>query len=452
MTRGIGLLVSFPEKDEAELIVESEIGGYQPFSEVYNSANWGSGQVRVALLSFGSNTFDYIAIARRGNRVVTNKYRVDYSSIVNLQEISIDEIQLGLEKSLQNHFIRARDSDGLVPKATWSSVVQLLKKIRPNQATEIDRLLSLAKFSGFHFSSQYAEILALEREAIGISLDIFSGNNKLRETVLSEWAPNESSVTQINEERLEALLQPESSTHLSFLSGISTYHQSEESALQHDLMNWPEMTATHNIGYSIFQQGERRLELIYANRNALEATLGVDLIYFNKSYEQFVLVQYKAMREEGDVARYRPDAQLTKQLDQMNTFNQSQKRSTEIESDSQYRLNSDGFFFKLVPKATLRPATGELIKGMYLPLEYMNFLVGPRGPKGSNGGSNITFRNAPRYLTNSQFSSSVNSGWFGTRGTQTEVVKSLIKQFYETGSAVVLAIENLNPSPKNAKG
>lgn len=442
MAINTGLLISFSRDEEPDLIVESEAGGYQPFSEVYNSSNWDSGPVAIALISFGGETFDYIAIAKRGNRVVTAKYRIDFSSLVNLNSISIELIESKLEQKLRSFFLRARRTEGKISPATWLKVLNLIKVERPALASEIDRVIRLARFAGFQFNGKYAEVLALEREAIGISLDIFSGNNQLREAVLSEWVPENDSITSINETNLTANINAPNSDQLSFLSGIPTYHLVEENALQHDLMNWPDMSTKHSVGYSIFRQGERRLELIYANRNALEKTLGVDLIYFNSAFEQFVLVQYKAMRTEGDFAVYRPDPQLIEELARMNSFNKKFRRSAPISSNAQYRLNSDGFFLKLVPKATLRPATGELIKGMYLPLEYANFLVSDSGPKGPKKGSVITFKNAPRYLTNSQFSSGVNQGWLGSSGTQTEVLKMLIKQYYETGRAVVVAFEN----------
>jgi hypothetical protein len=52
-----------------------------------------------------------------------------------------------------------------------------------------------------------------------------------------------------------------------------------------------------------------RLTVVMANRTALEAQTGADLIYFNEQYGAFVFVQYKAMRKEGDesVFRWRTD-------------------------------------------------------------------------------------------------------------------------------------------------
>ena len=75
-----------------------------------------------------------------------------------------------------------------------------------------------------------------------------------------------------------------------------------------------------------------------------------------------------------------------------------------IRSHEDYRINDDGFLLKFVPASDLQPVSRELIKGMYVPREYMHFLLGPNGPKGPRGGPRITFDDVPRYLTNSEFS------------------------------------------------
>lgn len=97
---------------------------------------------------------------------------------------------------------------------------------------------------------------------------------------------------------------------------------------------------------------------------------------------------------------------------------------------------------KFVPSTGLMPASGELIKGMYIPREYLHFLLGNNGPKGPMGGSQITFENAPRYLTNSQFAESIHAGWIGTRGVQSKALGDILRQFYESGRAILFAYES----------
>lgn len=219
----------------------------------------------------------------------------------------------------------------------------------------------------------------------------------------------------------------------------------EESAIQHDSFNFPDADIQeHKAGVAIFRQGERKLEIHYANRNSLEANLGVDLIYYNEFYNAFILIQYKIMQQEGDIHIYRPDNQMKEELQRMNSFQNIFKSDDDsLSSDLSYRLNSDGFFFKLVPNKGLSPASGELIKGMYIPREYMNFLVGPSGPKGSRGGQTITFANSPRYLTNSTFSSLAYEGLVGTNEIASSKISQRIRNFYyNKGRTIVFARES----------
>ena len=283
-----------------------------------------------------------------------------------------------------------------------------------------------------------------EREALGAALDIFSGSNILRKKVLKSWAPRLEDVQDYDEDNLVShLITPEKGTS-SFLSGIPSRHIQEESAIQHDLFHWENKKASfHEMGVSIFEQGSRILEVVYANKNPLERTLGVDLIYYNQAYHSFVLVQYKLMKDKNDKEGfyYRPDTQLEKEIARMDEFVEKFSSDKKINCHDQYRLNSDGFLFKLVPNRGLQAGSEKLISGMYVTREYMEFLLSPNGPRGEQGGRLISFANSPRYLTNTEFSKSVNRGWIGSNCTQSDVLANLIKTFLETGRAVVVAVE-----------
>ncbi|WP_324727103.1 hypothetical protein [Pseudomonas chlororaphis] len=449
--RTTGLLLHFDEERRGYLIQDNVEGGYGTFSDALSLPDWPLGQLNIALLSFSDETIDYISLAKKGKRVVTSKNRIDFSGLVNLEAISIQAIEARLSNKLQRYFTKASQGNGgVIPPTTWTALVDAIKAERPNLVEEIDRLLSLQRYSGYHLHGEAAELFLQEREALGIALDIFSGNNQLRNQVLSEWAPYDDTVAEVNEEQETAILANLEPGRSSFMKGISQRYLLEEAALQHDLFNWPGMTPLHESGVSIFEQGARKLEVHYANRNALEHTLGVDLIYYSEAFQLFVLVQYKLMREEADSISYRPDSQLVTELARMDAVNTSIQSSERIQSHQEFRLNDDGFLLKLVPATGLKPASGELIKGMYVTREYMNFLIGPNGPKGSKGGSQITFSNSPRYLTNSQFSESVHAGWIGTRGVKSDALATVLRQFYESGRAVLVAYEIDSRHPQSS--
>jgi hypothetical protein len=443
-----GLLIYFDESRRLDLIQERIEGSYEPFSDALSVPDWGLGQLNIALLCFSESTIDYISLAKKGKRVVTSKNRVEFSGMINLHAVSISAIESRLNGRMRTYLVRASQGVGrIIPEATWSAILTAIKAERPALIDEINRILSLSRFSGFRLKGEAADILLQEREALGISLDIFSGNNQLRNHVLSEWAPHEDTVTNINEVEATATLVNPGVGRSSFLKGLQQRYIQEESAIQHDLFNWPGMTTLHEAGVSVFEQGNRRLEVHYANRNSLEHTIGVDLIYYHEAFELFVLVQYKLMKEEGDLVLYRPDPQIADELARMDQIYNSSRGALPIQRHEEYRLSDDGFMLKFVPRKGLSPASGELIKGMYIPREYMHFLLGPKGPKGPLGGTQITFAGAPRYLTNSQFAASIHAGWIGTRGVQTQTLKSIVQQFYESGRALLVAYETCAITP-----
>jgi hypothetical protein len=444
--KSTGIIVYFDEGRRRDLIQERARGNYEAFTDALSVPDWLLRQRNIALLSFSDSTIDYISIAERGKQVVTSKYRIEFSGMLNLSAIPISLLETKLNEKIRGYFIKAsQGAGGLIPATTWEALITAIKAARPSMAQEIDRLLSLRRYSGFYLSGHAADIFLQERDALGVSLDIFSGSNKLRNQVLSEWAPFEGSIVDVDDIQSTAKFSNLETGRSSFLKGVPQRYLQEESAIQHDLFSWPGGTPQHEAGVSVFKQGNRRLEVIYANRNALERTLGVDLIYYSEPYEMFVLVQYKLMSNEDGLMIYRPDSQLSAELARMDEFYRSIRRDTPIQSHQEYRLNDDGFMLKFIPNKGLTPASGELIKGMYVSREYMHFLMGPNGPKGSKGGVNITFDEAPRYLTNSQFTSSVQAGWIGARGVQSQTVKKLIRQYYETGRAILFSQETKIP-------
>lgn len=440
-TKKTGFLVHFDEDRKKQILGDLNSNIPSPFTDALSIRDWEIGKISVALIGFSEKTIDYICLAKRGKTVVTAKQRIEFSSFVSLDSVQVSNVEQHLGSEVKRYFIKAASGiGGSFPAATWAALVDTLKKLRPHLATEIDRVLALQHLSGVTLVGAAAEIATQEREALGIALDIFSGGSSLRSEVLSQWSPREDAVNLHKDGETGTLgSAPQGSA---FMDGIPARYLQEESALQHDLFNWPGMTPTHNLGTSVFEQGARRLEVVYANRNALEKTLGVDLIYYNSEFEMFALVQYKLMREENGEMTYRPDKNINEELARMDSIYQSTRDTTPIQKHAHFRLNDDGFFFKFVPNRGIHAANGELIKGMYCTREYVNFLLSAQGPRGPNGGMKISFKDAPRYLTNSQFTDSIHSGWLGSRGIQTQAIFSMVREFYETGRAIVFARES----------
>jgi len=441
MPTNSGLLIFFDE-DQRRALLKSRSDGLQRFSDALSVPDWKLRALEIGVLAFSASSIDCVALLKKGKRVVTAKARVEFSDLVPLIPIPIKQIEALLNEDISPYFIKtSKGSGGILPDKTWTRVIEVIKELRPESVEEIDRLLSLRAYSGYQLRGGISELLIQEREALGAALDIFGGSNQLREKVLQSWAPPADVIGEADEETMEATFVDGPNSQFSFLSHIPKQYLNEESALQHDLFNWPRGQPIHIAGKSVFTQGRRRLEVFYANHNPLEKTLGVDLIYYNAEYELFALVQYKIMRKEGDVFVYRPDKYLESELKRMDSFFEQFALESEMQCHRDFRLNPDGFLVKLVPDEGLKPASGELIQGMYLTREYVKFLLGPNGPRGDRNGRLITLTSAPRQMSNSDFTHQVRKGWLGLRGIQTSAVKLLIEEYYKTGRAVFVAYE-----------
>jgi len=293
MPKPQGLIIFFDESQRRYLLSEESEGIFKSFSDTLSVPDWNLKKLGLALLSFSTSTVDYLALVSKGRHVATAKYRVEFSNILDLQSINIEHVSQKIDANLKQYFVKSSQGiGGKIPNKTWLQTLEVLKEIRPDLAYDIDRLNMLLEMSNYRIKGATSEILLQEREALGISLDIFSGSNKLRNEVVGSWAPRKEQLTEINEKSLEAKLKISEAGYSNFLSGIDSRHMQEESTLQHDLFSWEGQTPLHEAGISVFTQGQRKLEVIYANRNALEKTLGVDLIYYNNQYNAFILVQY----------------------------------------------------------------------------------------------------------------------------------------------------------------
>lgn len=446
-----GFIFHLNEAERAEKVQRKINRDNGTFSEALSISELEPTKRYIALISFSGERLDYIGILRRGNFVVTGKYRVEFYELLSLDSLPISSFQKDLEQSLREKIILSSSgSGGQIPIQAWDACLAQLKSLRPYLAQKIDHIINLAQLSGQEYKGRAKEILLLQRDAIGAALDIFSGANILRKEVLNSWAPSQKGISQIE------ITQPESHTldDKNFLLNISHRHQNEEKAVQHDLFNWPSSITSHFNGISTFSQGDRNLSLVYANRNPLEKTLGVDLIYYNARYGLFAMVQYKLMKEKkttkhkGDTDddkpefSYRPDQQFTKQLMQMNDFANRFRKDESLQSPEEYRLNNDGFFFKMVVNKPFKIGSDQLSEGMYIPREYMNFLMESGSIIGPKGGKYFTLENVGRYLSNSDFVAAINKGWLGTSGTSTAKIQEIIEYYLETGKGLIIAQEN----------
>lgn len=444
-----GVIINFDEASRNALLRgKAEIPGFS-FSDTLSVPDLKIKKRHIALLSFSEGQIDYMCIITRKNRVVTAKYRVEFTNLLSLQGIKISEIEETIRSNVRQYFISSSSGlGGVVPEVTWRDLLVTIKTLRPELISDIERVETQVKLSGFLVKGGRAKLLMQEREAFASALDIFSGTNELRKEVFDSWTLHREEIATIDNDGETLELNSSHEGGGSFLDGISPTYFSEESALQHDLINWPEEFIQHVTGKTTFGRGDRRLDVIYANRNVLEKTLGVDLIYYKSSFDLFALVQYKLMSSDSidnsTEIYYRPDKQFDIELERMNNIVSHFTIPKELNSHEDFRLSNDGFFFKFIPNTGFRVGSHELMPGIYIAREYANFLVGESGPRGKRGGKRISKANSPRHLSNTEFAMAINRGWIGTNGANSDLMKSVITDYFKGENALMVALESGN--------
>jgi hypothetical protein len=182
--------------------------------------------------------------------------------------------------------------------------------------------------------------------------------------------------------------------------------------------------------------------VINVNRMAAETTLGVDLVYYHETYDAFVMVQYKRMHTEKvdglDRAVYRPDANHAGQVESMRRIGVAEPGGDPL----RYRLNHGACYFKLCNPRAFDPYPTELLKGMYLPLEFFEALRLSGSVDGLRGGAAFSYENVHRRLSNTLFIDLVQHSWVGSSGEISERLRSAVEYMVSEGRSVILALEH----------
>ena len=371
----------------------------------------------------------HIGLGRRGVRAGTGLSRLNIDKAEKLPApISVRKLLNRLPKRNAPSVRKRFQSGGLLTAKGFHAVIESVRQLSSQASTLLERF-SQARIERIQrFSAKARSNLAQQKEALLTALSIAG----LSRDPIQEWAPPDG-------------------TPVSFLDGLPNVRLREDPMVINDLQNLPgfDVIKTYPYGAAVFESEEtsERLTVILANRLPLEEQTGTDLIYFNETYQSFVMVQYKAMeredRRDGPAqAVYRlPDAQLRKEIDRMNTVLGALKACAPNTDIDGFRLAENPFFLKLCPRLVFNPDDVGLVPGMYLPLDYWKLLENDPGIKGPKGGLRITYENAKRHLDNTSFTTVVSKAWVGTTPSQSQVLQDVIRATLETGKAVAIAIK-----------
>lgn len=381
----------------------------------------------------GDGKIIHIALGRRGNKAGTGLRVLNFDKAEKLATpIAVHRIIDTLP--IKNRALAKKrfESGGLLTEKGFAAVIEAIRKIAPHSSGLLDRYSSArAERIGRLSSRAREESLAYQKEAVLTALSIAD----ISRESLQEWVPANG-------------------TPISFLDGLPSARLREDQMVMNDLTKIPGLDlvsdGVHITGQAVFQSDTERLTVVLANRLSLEEQTGTDLIYFNETFQSFVMVQYKAMEceDDGDGNRnagFRlPNTQLIEEIARMEKLLATLKACTANADRDGFRLIENPFFLKLCPRIVFNPDDVGLVPGMYLPLDYWKFLEKYPGIRGPRGGRRITYENVGRHFHNTAFATLVAKAWVGTTPSQSSVLKDAIRQTLETGKAVAIAVK-----PKN---
>jgi hypothetical protein len=425
MTRRHGLWLTFREGHEADSI-ERAIQENGTFTVAVPSAVKPR-IAEVAVVSMTGRSADYLGIARAGARIATGQKRVAIVHLIDLRDLPINDLRAALPKSFSTRDFCGDRVTRPSPRL-WEELLQAISETRSDVASQLPRLRKLVFELERGSLRREGGLEVFERDAVASSIQIFGGT-KLRKRVLQSAEPADDD-------------HP-----ASFLARLKHVSLREDPQVIHDAATFPGMDlAKRYVVGAVQLENERgeRLTILNCNRQPLERTLGVDLVYYAHSYDSFVMVQYKRMTKQSrDVMAYRPsmdknyDQELTRMAEVEKMLAANSAGSCERLSD--FRLSAQPLFFKLCESKAKAALDEGMVSGMYVPLPLWQQFMNSVDAQGKRGGVSIGWDNAPRHFSNSEFTSLLRRGWIGSSGLQSKLLSEIIEAVLSSDHMLVLA-------------
>jgi hypothetical protein len=380
----------------------------------------------IALLSLSPGFLTHVSRAKRGRNSATRRRRLNLIRTVALDApVPIEELLGLLPVALRDRLRSVFKDGGLITSKQWSIVQDILVNAFDEVRQAIERVVPYRERVIDEMSATERETMALEHEAVAAALRLAGFDEVERETTLA-WNPSRRART------------------ASFLDGLNAVPLREDTMIQNDMQVVPgfDRLDQTKFGAVRFENDSTRLILLHANHQRLEETLGVDLIYYNHSFHSFVCVQYKAMEQEHSGAVFRfPKDDLTKEIARMDSALSLLGAIARIVEPHGFRLNENPFFLKFCPRVAFEPDKPELIRGMYLPIDYWRILEQHPTTLGPRQGRQLTFDNAERHLDNTGFIYLVSKGWIGSNTAQSTVLGDIVNAILSGQRSVTLAVK-----------
>jgi len=427
-----GLWISIDSDSVA--IVEDVINENNRFTAVVSAGDIRPKIAELCLVSLAGESADYLGISQAGQRVATGLKRVAVSRCIHLGGINIVELKSFMSSRFASKLNSFSNNTQRIPPGLWKDMLNAIVSLRPQINNSVVSLRKLVEEYNEPHHRRAGGLEIFDRDAVASALQIWGGT-KYRKRVLR-------SATAAAHDRAP------------FLSRLTDVSLREDPQIIHDSATFPgmEVARRSQVGAveMVNERGER-LTIMNCNRQPLEQTLGVDLIYYNHLYESFILIQYKRMVEEakGKVC-YRPDndANYNDELKRMQTINEliATPATQTSRTVGAFRLSMFPFYIKLCESKAKAALDEGMVSGMYLPIDLWQRFVDSPQAKGKRGGIAIGWHNCPRHFNNGDFTALLRAGWIGSAEGQTKILGDLIETILSGRHMLIIGATAAHPT------
>ena len=363
-----------------------------------------------------------VAYVKQKSPVTTRRRRVRLEPFYILEApIDLNSISKGLDHYVTKAFKEAIFTDAISPKLYTDRSSQLILNALSQASREIEHLLGKLYRNLAPIPGPDGKRLREERDTVGIAMDLAGISRRGRP--LSD----PSDVIRVGE--------PFGALRLRSSSIVN-----EDDLIAYDLSRFDVYSTVRPLSpaaYIVEDQGIR-LTVINVNRKELERVHGVDLVYYDEITDQATAVQYKRLKYELIVGRqgeskwvFRRNEELERQLQLMDY---PSRPSPVCLGD--WRISPCPTYFKFIKDNIFDPDDAGLLKGMYVPSDYLALGIKDGSfNTGVKGGFEITYTNT-RYLSRSVFVELVRKGWIGTSRTDKSDLGKVVAELAESHEVV----------------
>ena len=422
-----GLWLAASTEDSAEKWLASIERGAQ-FTTVVTASEIQPKAAEFCLVSLSGNTVDYLGVSRAGPLIATDQKRIAVSRLTELNHVSLESIEKTLSPSLKSHFTLPAHGPSRISTGLWAAILAALRTAVPAAGDAIGELSKHVTELNLLRRRRSGGLEVFERDAVASAVQFWGGTD-YRKKLLRTAAP-------------EAAISP-----APFLARLGGVPLREDAQIFHDASTFPGLQVARRdvVGaVELYNERGERLTILHCNRQPLEETLGVDLIYYNHVFDSFILVQYKRMTgsgKQGPVYRPAGDSNYESEMARMTKVQTFLAGIAPASSGSleEYRLSHQPCYLKFCETKSKAALDEGMVAGMYVPLEvWAQFVASPQA-KGERGGTLVSWRHRPRNLNNASFTNLLRSGWIGSAAGQSQALSDIISSVLAGKRMLIIA-------------